>query len=329
MNILIVRLSSLGDVIQATPLVADILAARPGAGIDWVVEEAFAPLLGRLQGLRRVIPIAQRRWRHQRWSAPVRAERRTFREQLRQQPYDAVLDVQGLIKSALVARQARLAPGGFRATYGNASELCSWERPVRWLLDRPIAMEWRLHAVQRPRLLAARALGHDAGGAARYHWRVEPLALPARSVVLVHGTARADNEWPVARWVALGQQLAAAGWRLALPQASDAEQARAGQIAAGIAASAAGAGAVQVWPRMALPALLDHLAASAGVIGLDTGLSHLAVALDLPHVQIFSQPRIARAGPPPCAHQRAVGGDAPPDVDTVWQAWRQVTAARA
>lgn len=360
MNILIVRMSSLGDVIQAIPVVADLLAQYPKAQIDWVVEEAFAPLLTRVHGLRRVLPIAQRRWRKSRFSAAVRAEKQAFYAELHSTRYNAVLDLQGLVKSAWVARQARLAAGGFRATYGNASDLCSWEWPVRYLLDRPVPMERVIHAVQRPRTLAARALGYALAGAPRYGLQAQPLAgadaLPVRTVVLVHGTTRADNEWPVAHWVALGVRLAAAGWQVALPQASDAECARAQAIAQAITqavtqaiaqssglGSALGSGpssepgrtsacpapasAVQVWPRLALPQVLDRLAASSGVIGIDTGLSHLAVALGLPHVQLFSQPRMARAGPLPCAHQLAVGGDAPPAVEVVWQAWQQVVLA--
>lgn len=346
MNILIVRMSSLGDVIQAMPVVADLLAQYPNAQIDWVVEEAFAPLLSRLNGVRRVLPIAQRRWRNSRFARDTVAQKAAFYKALQAAPYDAVLDLQGLVKSAWVARQARLAAGGFRATYGNASALCSWEWPVRYLLDRPVPMERVIHAVQRPRLLAARALGYALAGPPRYGLQAQPAGivepphltmprpasaadgLPARSVVLVHGTTRADNEWPVARWVELGARLVAAGWQVALPQASEAERSRAEQIAQGIATmQPLQQQAVQVWPRLALPQVLDRMAASGCVIGIDTGLSHLAVALDLPHVQLFSQPRQARAGPLPCAHQLAVGGDAAPDVEVVWQAWQQVTAA--
>ena len=86
--------------------------------------------------------------------------------------------------------------------------------------------------------------------------------------------------------------------------------------------------AAEVWPAMTLAQVLDRMAESVGVIGVDSGLSHMAVALDLPHVQIFSQPRAWRAGPVGQLHQVAVGGDAPPNVDTVWQAWRDVFDAR-
>jgi heptosyltransferase I len=322
MNILLVKLSSLGDVIQTMPVVSDLLQVYPDAKIDWVAEEAFAPLVTRVQGLRRVLPIAQRRWRKTRFQAHTRAERQAFITKLRTQAYDAVIDFQGLIKSALVARQARLAPGGFRATYANASEACSYEWPVRYLLDRAVPMAKRIHAVARYRTLAAAALGYAFHGLPVYrlrHARVEPQA----TVVLAHGTTRADNEWPQANWIALGRKLVAAGVSVALPQASDAELALATTIASAIGPQA------QVWPRMALAELLDHMAACIGVIGVDSGLSHLAVALDLPHVQVFSQPRAWRAGPVGKLHQVAVGGEAAPEVKEVWRAWLEVTGEPA
>jgi heptosyltransferase-1 len=315
MHILIVKLSSLGDVIQTIPVVHDLLQQFPDARIDWVVEEAFAPLLGRVQGLRRVLPIAQRRWRKSRWSANTRAQRATFDAQLKAQSYDAVIDFQGLLKSALVARAARLAPGGFSATYGNASDACGYEWPVRLLLQRALPMPQRIHAVSRYRLLAGLALGYEPDGAPRY-----PLATPPmpqqKSVVLAHGTTRADNEWPEADWLALARRLNFSGLRVALPHANALELARVTRLADALN------GQADIWPRMELPQVLDQMAQSAGVIGVDSGLSHLAVALDLPHVQIFSQPRAWRAGPVGRTHQVAVGGAQAPDAATVWRAWQ-------
>ncbi|RFO98161.1 lipopolysaccharide heptosyltransferase I [Rhodoferax lacus] len=320
MNILIVKLSSLGDVIQTIPVVHDLLQQFPDAHIDWVVEEAFAPLLARVHGLRRVLPVAQRRWRKSRWSATTRQERHAFKAQLQQQAYDVVIDFQGLIKSAWLARGARLAPGGFSATYGNRSEACGYEWPVRLLLQRALPMPTRIHAVARYRLLAGLALGYTPQGVA--HYPIErPSAPPQASVVLAHGTTRADNEWPEADWVALGQRLAAQGLRSALPQSNATELARVTRIAQALD------GWADVWPGMGLPEVMDRMAQSSGVIGVDSGLSHMAVALGLPHVQIFSQPRAWRAGPVGCTHQVAVGGEQAPDVDTVWLAWLAVRQA--
>lgn len=326
MRILIVKLSSLGDVVQATPVVADLLAHFPDATVDWVAEEAFVPLLGRVKGLNDVIPIALRRWRRERFGNGTSAERRAMRERLQAHAYDAVLDVQGLIKSALVARLARVTPGGFKATFGNGSESCGWEWPVRFMLDLPVPMDRRIHAVQRYRQLAARAFRYTVSDKPTYAFRTEPVA-HVNTVMLVHGTTRPDNEWPIAQWVDLATRLAGTGLRVALPHADAAEEVRAHAIAQQL--NAQRPGTAEVWPRMRLPELLDNMAGCAGVIGVDTGLSHMAVALDLKHVQIFSHPRAFRAGPLPSDHQLSAGGEGPPDVVEVWQAWQRVAAAGA
>ena len=327
MRILIVKLSSLGDVIQTLPVVQDLRAAFPQARIDWAVEEAFADLLQSVPGLERVLPCAQRRWRKTPFDARVRSERAAFRARLREEAYDAVIDGQGLIKSAMVARQARLAPGGFTATFGNASELCGYEWPVKWLLQRGVPMPRQVHAVARTRLLAAGALDY-----AQAHFMAEPPCYPfpplapvsqRQGVWLCHGTTRADNEWPLDHWAELGQRLLAAGERVCIPQASDKEAAWAAQLVARL-----GEGA-EVLPRLKLSALWPRMADSRGVVSVDSGLGHLAVALDLPVVQLFSQPRIRRAGPIGRAHQAAIGGDHVPAIDEAWQAWQRCSQAQA
>ncbi len=322
MKVLFVKLSSLGDVIQTIPVVADLRRAYPDVVIDWVVEEAFSPLIDRVKGLRRVLPMAERRWRKTRWKAETRAERQIFLDSLQSEAYDAVIDFQGLIKSALVARQARLLPEGFRATYGNASEACGYEWPVRWLLDRLVSMPRRIHAVARYRALAAGALSYPISGPPVYALNVNSDKA-SKTVVFAHGTTRPDNEWAYAHWLELGIRLAGQGYHIELPQAGDKELALAQQLAQALGPQA------EVWPKLSLAQVLDRMAGSSGVIGVDSGLSHMAVALDLPHVQIFSQPRAWRAGPVDCAWQRAVGGDAAPDVDTVWRTWQEVSAAKA
>jgi len=326
MRVLIVKLSSLGDVVQTMPVVHDILAAFPRAQIDWVVEEAFAPLVQELSGVKRVLPIAQRRWRKSWFSALTKLERVAFTQLLQAQEYDAVIDFQGLIKSALVARSARLAKGGFRATYANASELCSYEWPVRWLLDRLVPMPKRIHAVARYRLLAAKALGYSAEGATVYPlmaWNSASATQERLGVVLAHGTTRTDNEWPESQWIALGKQLIAQGHTVELPQASALELERVERIATALGPQA------RVWPALSLAEVAQRMALSSGVVGVDSGLSHMAVALGLPHVQIFSQARAWRAGPVGCAYQVAVGGSAAPGLDAVWNAWQKVQSAYA
>jgi len=323
LRVLVVKLSSLGDVIQTLPVLHDIQALHPQAHIDWVVEEAFADLLRSVPGIERVIPIAQRRWRRAPWSLQSRRGWRAFWTDLHQQAYDVVIDFQGLIKSARVARSARLAPSGYSVTYANASDWCAYEWPVRWMLARSVPMEQTIHAVARYRSLAARAWGQDPAPvlahAPVYPWP-EVRASQPRCIVLAHGTTRADNAWPMAQWLGLAQHLVAAGWTVALPQANDSEAQWAAQLQAALG------DACEVWPRMGLADVRQRMAGCGGVIGVDSGLGHLAVALDLPTVIIFSQPRVARAGPVGRDHQTAVGGEAAPGVDAVWAAWQRVAA---
>jgi heptosyltransferase-1 len=351
-RVLIVKLSSLGDVVHAMPVVHDIRAAFPDALVDWVVEPGFAPLLRRVDGLHEVIECPLRRWSRAWWRASTWREWRAFRARLRRERYDAVLDLQGLTKSALIARSAR----GVRYGLANRTDGASHEAPARWLVDKAIRIEPRTHALDRSRELAARALGYALQGPPVFGLRAGPTDTDAqmraersRSVVFVHGTSRDDKLWPEDAWIEIGRRLIAGGARIVLPHAGAVEQARAQRIAAAL-----GAGA-QVWPAMSLDALVDRIGDNAdgsmnrtngtngtngvrGVIGVDSGLSHIAVALDLPHVQIYNFPTSWRTGPQPQhghRHQVSVEagapapGGVPPSVDAVWAAWQQVMQAAA
>jgi heptosyltransferase-1 len=330
-KVLIVKLSSLGDVVHTLPVVLDILAAHPGAQIDWVVEKAFAPLLSPLLGggLQRVISCELRRWRKSPFSAATRSAWRSFRRELQSQPYDAVIDLQGLSKSALVAWLARLAPGGKRYAMANQTEGSGYEAPTRWVADVAISLPPHSHAVVRGRELAARALGYSPAARPDYGLNRAPTlsghgqAAP-EMIAFVHGSSRADKLWPLENWVALGRQLCAQGHLIALPHGSDAELAMSQAIARDLNA---GGGKAVVLPRLPLDELTQQLAQCAGVIGVDSGLSHIAVALDLPHVQIYNFDTAWRTGPLPDsagaggARQLTVFAQPWPSVSQVWDAW--------
>jgi heptosyltransferase-1 len=319
LNVLIVKLSSLGDVVHAMPAVQDIRAALPQARIDWVIERGFAPLAQQCEGVRRTIACELRRWRKAPLARETRHEWRTFRDELHAERYDAVIDLQGLTKSGLIARMARLASRGQRFALANQTEGSSYEAPTRWLADVALAVEPRSHAVARSRAMCALALGYAVHGAPRYCLgRAVPG--PDRRIALVHGASRDDKCWPEANWVKLGRRLVEGGHTLALPHGSDAEQRRCERLAAALGPAA------EVWPRLALDALTQRLAQCAGAIGVDSGLSHIAVALDLPHVQLYNFDTAWRTGPVGSPRQRAVFAQPSPSVDTVWQAWRQVSA---
>ncbi|WP_431095562.1 lipopolysaccharide heptosyltransferase I [Polaromonas aquatica] len=336
MKILLVKLSSLGDVVHTLPVVQDIRTALPEAEIDWVVEKSFAPLLARCSGLRRVIPCEIRRWRKSFWTGVTRQEWRAFMGELQREAYDAVIDLQGLTKSALVARLAVLAPGGKRYALANQTEGSGYEAPTRWVADVAITVEPHIHAVQRSRELAARALGYipkitpDFGlksPESHDFWAQAAIKKIADStskgrVVLVHGTSRADKEWPLEHWITLGRRLGAAGYPVALAHGNARELLTSQAIAHALNRTTADT--VLVLPLLPLDALTEELAQCAGVIGVDSGVSHIAVALDLPHVQIYNFDTAWRTGPGIAGHggrQVSVFAQPVPTVETVWQAW--------
>ncbi len=364
MNILIVKLSSLGDVVHTLPVVQDILAARPEAQIDWVVEKSFAPLLAPLlgTGLHRVIACELRRWRKSFWTAATRAEWQVFKTQLQTEHYDAVIDLQGLTKSALVVRLARLSATGQRYALGNQTEGSAYEAPTRWVADVAIPIEPHIHAVQRSRELCARVLGYSMPPVLDYGLKTAltfgtPALTAPEAIAFVHGSSRADIQWPLAHWIALGRQLNSLGYQIALPHGSAEELATSQVIAEALNSnvqphepdagppqgglrplggqrghdSAERGGNAIVWPRLSLDALTRQLAQCAGVIGVDSGLSHIAVALDLPHVQIYNFDTAWRTGPE-ClgptdvrpvqgACQISVFAQPTPTVEAVWDAW--------
>lgn len=320
MRVLIVKLSSLGDVVHAMPVVHDLRRARPGVQVDWVVEPGFAPLVRRVQGVHEVIECAQRRWRKAWWTSAVRAEWRAFRTRLAAESYDAVIDLQGLTKSALVARLARGRSFGL----AHRTDGSSFEWPARWLVDQPIAVEPHVHAVDRSRRLAAAALGFELEGPPRYGLQARPSDAPhpGPTVVFVHGTSREDKLWPVCDWIELGRRCLAAGWSVVLPQAGEAEALRAQAIAGALGPRA------QVWPALGLDAVVDRMGAAQAVVGVDSGLSHIAVALDLPHVQLYNFPTAWRTGPQAShghRHQVSLEGTPVPSLQAVWDAWLAVT----
>jgi heptosyltransferase-1 len=140
----------------------------------------------------------------------------------------------------------------------------------------------------------------------------------------VHGSSRDDKLWPEDHWIAFGRRVVQQGWRLALPHAGAQEFERAQRLQAAFGAAA------EVWPSMSLDALVDRMGATQGVVGVDSGLSHIAVALNLSHVQLYNFPTAWRTGPQAAhghAHQVSVQAQPTPTVDEVWAAWLKVSGA--
>lgn len=279
MRILIVKMSSLGDVVHMLPAITDAAAHLPNLTVDWVVEEGFADIPALHPAVSDGIPIALRRWRRSLFSRLTREEISACRKRLKAQRYDLVLDTQGLLKSALIATRAR----GLR----HGQDCNSAREPLASLFYHSRhAVARGQHAVTRNRQLAALALGYgmpdtppDYG--VRANSGQLPSGLPQHYVVGLHGTSRNSKLWPIERWIALGRTVAAGDWALLLPWGNDVELERARSIAASVPQA-------MVLPRLRLAELAVVLANAVAAVGVDTGLIHLAAALDIPTVAIYT-----------------------------------------
>lgn len=323
LKILLVRVSSLGDVLHNLPMVADIARHYPDATIDWVVEEGYVSLVRMNARVGAILPFALRRWRKSLGKKETRAEIAAFFRQLRQTRYDYVFDTQGLLKTGVIMGAARLAPGGQKIGLANGSEGSGYEGISRIFHSRSIPLDPRTHAVARGRLVAAAALGYSVESPADFGL---PPVLPdaprpdwmgaAPYAVIFHGTARDAKKWASANWIALGQALAP--MPVLLPWGSAREKTEAELIAASVPNA-------RVLPKLSMSdaTLLARQAALA--IGVDTGLTHIAAAFGTPTVEIYADsprwktegnwsPRIINLG----------DKGAPPDVAEVLAAARQL-----
>jgi heptosyltransferase-1 len=306
-KILLVKTSSMGDVIHNLPVASDIRAVHAGAEIDWVVEDSFAGIPRLHPGVRRVLPAAIRRWRGSWWRAQARSEIWAFVGELKAQSYDAVIDTQGLFKSAILARCARGPRFGL--------DWKSSREPVALFYQRTFAVPWTMHAVQRNRALAAQALGYTLPERLDYGIAAPPASfawLPSGPyAVLVHASSARSKLWSDEHWIQLGQRLEKDGVCSVLPWGNTEERARAARIALSVP------GAV-VPPALSLTDTASVLAGAQGCVGLDTGLTHLAGALNVPTVGIYVATDPAATGLYGCARGVNLGGiGTPPDISTV------------
>lgn len=316
-RILLVKTSSLGDVVHNLPVVNDIRAHVPNAKIDWVAEELFAPIPQLHPGVETVIPVAIRRWRRSLWSAQTRGQCSEFLKQLRQQSYDAIIDTQGLLKSALVTCAARGKRHGL--------DWQSSREPLRLFYDKTHAVPWGQHAVTRNRSVAAQALGYAATGPADYGIRCRTHGLPwlpgGRYAVLLHATSADAKLWPESQWQELYRYLFLKNIFPVLPWGNSDERSRSERLAASMQ---------QAIVPAALP-LQDMAALLAGahaVVGVDTGLTHLAAALNVPTVGIYCATDPAATGIHAGPHAVNLGGiGAPPSAQEVADALGQLARA--
>jgi len=326
LKILLVRVSSLGDVLHNLPIVADILRHHPGAQVDWVVEEGYVSLVRLNPHVRKVIPVALRRWKKGLRQPAVRAEFRAFLHALRAEQYDYVFDTQGLIKTGMIMAAARTRPGGQKIGMANGTEDSGYEGLSRIFHSRSIAVAPRTHAVARGRQVVAAALGYtldtppDFGlpppdASMRQAW------MPAAPyAVFFHGTARAAKKWPAADWIALGRALAP--MPVLLPWGSAREKEEAEALAAALPHAV-------VLPKLSMMDAVELARQAALAVGVDTGLTHIAAAFLTPTVEIYvDSPRWKTEGNWSPRIVNLGDGGQPPRVDEVLSAARALLETR-
>lgn len=279
MRLLLVKTSSMGDILHALPALTDAMYAIPDFSCDWVIEEGFAQIPRWHPAVREVFPVAIRRWRKQWFSAPVRQERQQFAQQLRERHYDAIIDAQGLLKSAALI--TRLANGP-----KHGLDWHSAREPLASLFYRyRHSVAKNQHAVERIRQLFALSLNyplpvskgdyHIAGGL-----KAQFPADGQNYMLFMHATAREEKLWPEDAWRSLIMQMAPYGVEIRLPWGTMAEKQRAERLAKGFTF-------VRVLPKLSLQELASMLLGACCAVSVDTGLSHLAAALSCPNITLY------------------------------------------
>lgn len=277
MRVLLIKTSSMGDLIHTLPALTDAAKAIPGIKFDWVVEESFAEIPHWHPSVGKVIPVALRRWRKNVFAVETRQAWKKMTTDLREHQYDLVLDAQSLMKSAFVSLFARGTRAGL--DWGSAREATA-----AIFYQRKFTVNFHQHAVVRMRSLFSLALGYplptsepDFG---LHRDKLIDATNTEKYLVFLHGTTWTTKQWPEEYWIQLAKLAEQAGYRVKISGGSDAEVARAYRIAKSCAA-------VDAMPRLKIVEMATLLANAKGAVAVDTGFGHLAAALDLPTVSIY------------------------------------------
>ncbi|RUX27738.1 lipopolysaccharide heptosyltransferase I [Mesorhizobium sp. M7A.F.Ca.US.011.01.1.1] len=287
MKVLIVKTSSMGDVIHTFPAVEDAGRNRPDVTFDWCVEEAFAGIVALHPAIDKIHTMAIRRWRRALFDGGTWREAAGLRRTLRDCRYDLVIDAQGLLKSALVARQAGAPIAGFDRSSAR-------EPSATLLYDVTYAVPRDLHAIERTRRLFGLALGYQPDLSTLDSGIVPPTGTLAgtsgKTAFLLHGTSREDKKWPAEAWIGTARLLAERGMTPVTTWSNEREKAVAEAIAKAVPSTV-------VVPKSPLADIAAFIGCSELVIGADTGLTHLASAFGLPTVAVFLATEPGLTGP--------------------------------
>jgi heptosyltransferase-1 len=296
-NILLVKLSSLGDVLHNLPIVWDLRARLPDARIDWVVEEGYVHLLepllskGEFKGIDRIIPFGLRRWKKNLFKLDTWKQFFSFKAQLQAVQYNYVIETQGLLKSALVCTLAKKSQGAVVAGLANATQYSGYEPIARWFYNHSVQVPIDCHAVDRSRQVMASALDWPlisrtttpafyAESFSNFITEKNITDLRKPYVLCFHSTAREAKRWSNQNWITLGQALASRGYQVVLPWGNLSERAVSDELAREIP----GALVPQAFSIEDAFSVITHAALT---IGVDTGLTHLAAVLGKPTIEIY------------------------------------------
>lgn len=287
MRVLIVKTSSMGDVIHTFPAVEDALRNRPDISFDWCVEEAFAAVVALHPAIGTIHKVAIRRWRKKPFDGGTWREMAGLRRALRSRRYDLVIDAQGLLKSAVVAKQSGAPIAGFDRSSAR-------EPSATLLYERKYAVRRELHAIERTRRLFGLALGYQPDLSTLNSGIVPPAGglsgVEGKTAFLLHGTSREDKKWPVEDWVETARRLVSQQFTPIVTWSNEAEKRVAEAIAGAVPETV-------LVPKSPLADVTAILGRSTLVIGADTGLTHLASAFGLPTVAIFLATEPGLTGP--------------------------------
>jgi heptosyltransferase-1 len=296
-NILLVKLSSLGDVLHNLPIVWDLRARLPNARIDWVVEEGYVHLLepllsrGEFKGIDRIIPFGLRRWKKDLFKLDTWKQFFAFKAQLQAVRYDYVIETQGLLKSVLVCVLADKSQGAVVAGLANATQYSGYEPIARWFYNRSVEVPKNCHAVDRSRRVMCSALDFPlidrittpvfyAESFSQSFTEKNIVGLKKPYVLCFHSTAREAKRWSNQNWITLGQALASRGYQVVLPWGNPSERVVSEELAREIP------GAL-VPSAFSIEEAFSVIAHAGLTIGVDTGLTHLAAVLGRPTVEIY------------------------------------------
>ena len=287
---LIVKLSSMGDLVQALPALSDAIRAYPNLKFDWLVDESFSDIPAWHSAVAEVLPVPLRRWKGESRSALLKGVL-TWRRELKARQYDAVIDLQGNIKSAVFTRlaQGRALEKNYRHGYDKASVR---ERGAHLAYSCCHRVDREMHAIQRMRTLLSQSLNYSLPGEGSPEaeadfglvgrsWSQPPVDLPGKDfLVFVPNASWSNKAWLNARWRSLTTLAAEHNFDVVLPWGSAAEHRQVQEIAEG-------SDSAKVLPKLSLTQVASVLASSAGAVCVDTGLAHIAAALGKPTVTVY------------------------------------------